>query len=238
MVQFFRKIRQRLLNKNRVSKYLLYAVGEILLVVLGILIALQVNAWNEDRKTRIQERKSLENIADNLKWNETMLQQILNSIEISNASSALILSVIDNHFKDHDSLGRHWRDALQNRANFTLQKSGYESLKDSGIGIISNDNLKKEIADLFENTYLILEDRLKWGMGQNPSWDNYLIGKFTKGSPSGGWHPRDLDFVAGDDYFRGLLELPEGQRNFFKRFITESLEGSTRVQKSIERELN
>ncbi|MEJ2163255.1 MAG: DUF6090 family protein, partial [Robiginitalea sp.] len=53
MIRFFRQIRQRLLIDNKFSKYLLYAVGEILLVVIGILIALQVGSWNEDRKTKI-----------------------------------------------------------------------------------------------------------------------------------------------------------------------------------------
>ncbi len=52
MISFFRKIRQKLLNANTVSRYLAYALGEILLVVIGILIALQVNNWNEDRKTK------------------------------------------------------------------------------------------------------------------------------------------------------------------------------------------
>ncbi len=49
MINFFRKIRQKLLTENKFSKYLLYAIGEIVLVVIGILIALQVNNWNEDR---------------------------------------------------------------------------------------------------------------------------------------------------------------------------------------------
>lgn len=47
MINFFRRIRQQLLTENRFSKYLLYAIGEILLVVFGILIALQINNWNE-----------------------------------------------------------------------------------------------------------------------------------------------------------------------------------------------
>ncbi|MDF0718210.1 DUF6090 family protein [Muricauda sp. 334s03] len=52
MIKFFRKIRQRLLNENRFSKYLLYAIGEIVLVVIGILIALQINNWNESRRSQ------------------------------------------------------------------------------------------------------------------------------------------------------------------------------------------
>lgn len=50
MIKFFRKIRQKLLSENKFSKYLLYAIGEIVLVVIGILIALQINNWNEARK--------------------------------------------------------------------------------------------------------------------------------------------------------------------------------------------
>jgi len=50
MINFFRKIRQRLLTENKFSKYLLYGIGEIILVVIGILIALSINNWNEDRK--------------------------------------------------------------------------------------------------------------------------------------------------------------------------------------------
>ena len=239
MLRFFHALRHRLLTENKFSKYLLYAVGEILLVVIGILLALQVNNWNEARKTRIKERQSLENISENLEWNVAMLQRTLSNIENSNASRDLILYVIDHHLPDHDSLGVHWHAAFLNMANFTAQKSGYESLKESGIGIISNENLKKEIVDLFENTYLIMEDRLKWGMAQNPSWDSYVVRNFSRASrlDTGIKHPRNLDFIAGDDYFFGLLELADGQRNFFKLFFEESLKGSTRVQMSIEREL-
>ena len=57
MIKFFRKIRQRLLSENKFSKYLLYAVGEIILVVIGILIALQINNNNEARKEKALEKE-------------------------------------------------------------------------------------------------------------------------------------------------------------------------------------
>ena len=50
MIKFFRKIRQQLLTENKFSKYMIYAIGEIILVVIGILIALGINNWNENRK--------------------------------------------------------------------------------------------------------------------------------------------------------------------------------------------
>ncbi len=59
MIKFFRKIRQTMIKENKVSKYLLYAIGEILLVVIGIVIALQINNWNENRKKNIEETKIL-----------------------------------------------------------------------------------------------------------------------------------------------------------------------------------
>src|SRR5210317_1876116 len=75
MLRFFRQIRQRLLTDNKFSKYLLYAVGEILLVVIGILIALQVNNWNEARK-RDKDRLELIN---------SLSQDFKNQIEILEA---------------------------------------------------------------------------------------------------------------------------------------------------------
>ena len=66
MLRFFRQIRQRLLTENKVSKYLLYAIGEILLVVIGILIALQVNNWNEGRLERKEETEVLKSVKKDL----------------------------------------------------------------------------------------------------------------------------------------------------------------------------
>ncbi|MEM6516972.1 MAG: DUF6090 family protein, partial [Bacteroidota bacterium] len=57
MIKFFRNIRKTLLTENRFNKYLLYAIGEIVLVVIGILIALQINNWNENRKDNNVEQE-------------------------------------------------------------------------------------------------------------------------------------------------------------------------------------
>ncbi len=67
MLRIFRQLRQRLLTDNKFSKYLLYAIGEILLVVIGILIALQVNNWNETQKSRRELTNIIRNIAADIK---------------------------------------------------------------------------------------------------------------------------------------------------------------------------
>ena len=67
MIKFFRKIRYDLMDKNKTGKYLKYAIGEIVLVVIGILIALSINNWNEDNKEHIQEQIYLKNLQIDLK---------------------------------------------------------------------------------------------------------------------------------------------------------------------------
>ena len=54
MIKFFRKIRQNFLVENNVSKYMLYAIGEIVLVIIGILFALQINNWNNENNLQIE----------------------------------------------------------------------------------------------------------------------------------------------------------------------------------------
>ena len=66
MIKFFRKIRQKMLTENKFSKYLIYAIGEILLVVIGILIALQINNWNEVQKGKMKATTILESIRSDM----------------------------------------------------------------------------------------------------------------------------------------------------------------------------
>ncbi len=75
MIKFFRKIRQRLLTENKFSKYLIYAIGEIVLVVIGILIALQINNLNEQRKDKIKEQVILKHLKEDYQVNLIQLEQ-------------------------------------------------------------------------------------------------------------------------------------------------------------------
>ncbi|MDU8885264.1 DUF6090 family protein [Yeosuana sp. MJ-SS3] len=74
MLKFFRKIRQQLITNGRAKKYFLYAIGEIILVVVGILIALQINNWNENRKDRILEKEYLNRILVDIKSDQELLK--------------------------------------------------------------------------------------------------------------------------------------------------------------------
>lgn len=81
MLTIFRKVRQALLTRNKFTSYFLYAIGEIFLVVIGILIALQINSWNQERQNRRQEQQILSQL---LKEYRSNLSQIEEKIEIRN----------------------------------------------------------------------------------------------------------------------------------------------------------
>jgi len=74
MIKLFRNIRQKLLAEGKTANYLKYAIGEIGLVVIGILIALQINNWNEARKAHIAQKALLANFMEDLKADSTLLQ--------------------------------------------------------------------------------------------------------------------------------------------------------------------
>ena len=81
MIKFFRKIRQILLSEGKTGKYFKYAIGEIILVVIGILIALQINNWNEQRKENIKEQALLKRLEKEFNSNQ---KQLLGKIESRN----------------------------------------------------------------------------------------------------------------------------------------------------------
>ena len=87
MLKLFRKIRQNLLSESKFSKYLLYAIGEIILVVIGILIALQINAWSQYKKERLAEQdiltrmerdlqSDLNNLTRQVVFNQSMMDDL------------------------------------------------------------------------------------------------------------------------------------------------------------------
>lgn len=149
MIKFFRKIRHRLLTENKFSKYLLYAVGEIILVVIGILIALQINNANEARKIRNQEVKYLHNLQVDLNLNVVDLNNYLESGNASIESANKVLEYYEGKpLEDLNDLNLHATNVYI-WYKFTLHDNTYQELVNSGnLGIISNDSIKNELLNL------------------------------------------------------------------------------------------
>ena len=81
MLGFLRKIRRSLIEEGHLRKYLVYAIGEILLVMIGILLALQINNWSENTKDRAEEREILEALRQELQENRASITEITHNVE-------------------------------------------------------------------------------------------------------------------------------------------------------------
>ena len=117
MIKFFRRIRQQLLTENKFSRYLIYAIGEILLVVIGILLALQINNWNENQKQQHFANKLLLDIKTSLINNYVQLNFVIDYNKEGIASAEIILNHLNNNLAYHDSLDLHLLKALDTAYN-------------------------------------------------------------------------------------------------------------------------
>ena len=140
MIKFFRKIRQNLLSQGRTGKYLKYAFGEIILVVIGILIALQLNNLNENRKNNVFEKEILTQIQENLKNDKLALKEIVTNFSIAVKSSEKILNAEVSQ-KTEDSINT-WLGAIIQFDRFQPLTNAYEVLKSNGLDKISNKKLR------------------------------------------------------------------------------------------------
>jgi hypothetical protein len=237
MIKFFRKIRQSLLIENKLSRYLLYAIGEIVLVVIGILIALQVNNLNELKKDRFVEHKLLTELTENLEINAVRLkidmQQELESIE----SIDFVVDHLDNRRPYHDSLDTYFRAAFFS-PDIVLSTSGFESLKSKGFGIVEIDEVRKSILELFDVTYAFMlsqtiriEDQF-WPSGVIP-----LLHKHFRVLDDKRFKPVDYEALLNDESYKNMLLHRKHFRELAYQLKSEALGQTESTMALIENEL-
>ncbi|MEM8998977.1 MAG: DUF6090 family protein [Bacteroidota bacterium] len=160
MIKFFRKIRQKLLSENKFSKYLIYAVGEIILVVIGILIALQINNWNEQKKERQKETKLLNQLVLDLKYNLNEISDMYGDVLIRSVAKDSILNHLENVERHSEEL-KMYLHQIQLPGIFNLANTTYKSIESGGIDALSNDTLRAKITDMYEFDFRNVEERRK-----------------------------------------------------------------------------
>jgi len=151
MINFFRKIRKNLLTQNKVSKYLLYAIGEIVLVVVGILIALSINNWNESKKILATEKESYSNLLRSLKKDSLELVRVIQfqtkSIEAQN--TIIQSQKIDN--MSSNEITEMLYDIYNGAYSFFPKYGTYNSIvANRGIDIIKSESIKSNLIDLYD----------------------------------------------------------------------------------------
>lgn len=156
MIKFLGRIRQKLISENQFRKYVPYAIGEIVLVVIGILIALQIDNWNDLNKKKKEEIEVVNEIKNDLIESRDEVQAVIEKHKIHLDYGIRLVDDIKNNKPESDSLTFLY---TRNITDFGIivKTSGFENLKNIGLNLIESTLLRKNITNLYqlEIPYLI-----------------------------------------------------------------------------------
>ena len=174
MIKFFRKIRQKMLTENKFSKYLLYAIGEIILVVIGILIALQVNNWNQDRKDRISERKILNNINRDFIQNKASFDKVK---DVNYENLAALDSIVEMLQEGEITIEKYVKyNKLITGTTYNPYSSTVDAVINSNsLELIQDDELQKYLVSWKDVLADYLEVETAYFKFINEQWRTYLL---------------------------------------------------------------
>lgn len=198
MLLFFRQIRRQLLTENKFSRYLFYAVGEVLLVVIGILIALQVDSWNRERISLQEEITILRNVKEDIMLDTLDISYNLQYHQkFQDAEQDLLEYLLGTTGSPDDINGTF---ALGVPLWTALHRSTYENLQNNDVGLLQNNQLRKDIARFYDFYYSALEKM----HNEFNSFDLYgrklpFFRRYFSVIPDS--VVVVLDFSGGDDYF-------------------------------------
>lgn len=152
MIKFFRNIRKRLMKENRFNKYLLYALGETVLVVIGILIALQISNNNEAKKDRVFEIKMLKEVRKEIIKDTIYFNMLSKRVKIGAEGAQKLIDLIIEKNTNLDTVSKAIRDMSIGIA-YLYHKGAYETIKSVGLDKISNDSLRFALTDLYDFSF-------------------------------------------------------------------------------------
>jgi len=247
MITLFRRLRQKLISSGSLTKYLLYALGEILLVVLGILIALQINNWNEHQKRLLQETELLESFEVELGNTRGRLQNIVEY----NLYTKEVIAELEEHLLDKRPYEARLDSMffISTRFNFGDRFStvALDNLNSYGIDIIRNKELRNQIILTYEAYPYLKEAQniytdiiLSAGKDLlNTRFVELWDGDASNDDVTGTMHPLNYNELLTDQEFLYFLRsLPNHMVYFVERPVEYTL---TRIESSlqmIESELN
>jgi hypothetical protein len=238
MINFFRKTRKKLADDNKPLKYMRYAIGEIVLVVIGILIALQINNWNNESAYRDKEINILTEIKQNLKVNVNQF-----SAEIVNQDSIIqnidiIMGQIKNNIPYHDSLGTKYASIAWTE-EFNIANSAFETLKTLGFDLISSDSLRENVIHLFNIRYIRISDVIEKVSSIESSQLNTVYLRHIEYDKQGKGTVNDFEKLKKDTEFTNMLSSRRLWKvdiiSTYKELIEESLQLSRMIDQELKR---
>lgn len=163
MINLFRTIRNSMLKENKTSKYLKYALGEIILVVIGILIAVKINNWNNQRQEDAREQKILQILKSEFDYNKTELKRnIEKATRLMNRADTLLM--LFDEPRDFDNAERliMLMGSLSAYSTFDPSNGALTNLISSGeLNLIKNDSLRITLSKWFGEVQDVKEDEMR-----------------------------------------------------------------------------
>jgi len=238
MIKFFRNIRQQMLRENKLSKYLLYAIGEIVLVVIGILIALSINNWNENRKLQQEELNLLLEVKTNLEVTVNNFEKdtVFNFNTIQEFRK--IEEYIDKGLPYDAGLDKAFGMIGDWKSPYPIT-TAYATLKTKGLDIIINPILRNGIVHLYEYEFTVLYndyDKGEWAILETakPFLNKHL--RIKNSMQSAG--PNDFENLKLQIEFSNILGNIIGQREFGIKTYGEIMASMKDLIEQIDNELN
>jgi len=211
MFKFFRNIRQSLIMENKTSKYLKYAIGEIILVVIGILIALQINNWNEERKAIKAENILLHSVLQSLRSDSMVLANSQNEIKLINDLHKTLYLVIKGEQSPDsiENLQLVRRSLLFN----PVTKANYPDL----VNEVINQDLKNEIRFYYQkiddmdqtanNLHDLIESRVRTFLAEKHVLNYGLFFEMDATSESFIKYDKFIPLLGNEDFQQLLFEV-------------------------------
>jgi hypothetical protein len=206
MPTIFKNIRRKLAGENKVTGYLRYALGEILLVVIGILIALQVNNWNAHRKQKKQEKLLFVELINNLSSDINDLRHNLRVDSATIKSQEIVLTHIENKLSYNDSLAFHF-GRMTHVTQFLNNESAYENIKSIGFNTIENDSIKYKIIKYYAtDSYELTTIEKSYIIGPEISYiEPFMISNFDYSSMFNPAYPDNYNHLLNDPKFKSMV---------------------------------
>ena len=160
MIKFFRKIRQRLLTANKFSKYLIYAIGEILLVVIGIIIAVSIGEWRQKVNDSNEVLNYYNNLTDDLQKDKAQLLEIIKVYEKSSLGLVAEIDKLQLESYNQDSLYKGFSNWIvySSTYKFNPQVAIYTEVISNGkLKMIDDKSLKSQLLKLYTSIYPEME---------------------------------------------------------------------------------
>lgn len=152
-----KKVRQRLMRESKFSKYLLYAIGEILLVVVGILIAVYIDSGRKEALREQQEQRILEQLSSDLERNKTNLNELLSKLSTVESTADSVLKSFKEKRQRRGFIAQI--SIVHSRFFFTVAGAGYAQLQGPQGVVVNNDELRYGLVELYENYFSQLARR-------------------------------------------------------------------------------